>query len=262
MRKNKFPYSIFIVITLLVIKSGIGQQYSFIPFSVEEGLSQTQVFDVCPDEQGDIWFGTAGGASRFDGKYFTNYSTENGLNDNLVSKIISKNGFIWIATQHGITRIKKKQVQTYHLYELTENNNITAIAIDSQFLWIGIKDKGVLQIELINNVPDLQNPILHVPSEHLNIRNLFIDSKGKLWMASKGYLGYYFNNKWTTLHIPNSTNNISDIGEDSKNHIWITTYNDGVYEYNLQSFKNYNKLFGIDNDLVRSCHLFGKALLF
>ena len=252
MRKNKFPYSIFIVITLLVIKSGIGQQYSFIPFSVEEGLSQTQVFDVCPDEQGDIWFGTAGGASRFDGKYFTNYSTENGLNDNLVSKIISKNGFIWITTKHGITRIKKKQVQNYHLHELTENNNITAIAIDSQFLWLGIKDKGVLQIDLIDNVPDLQNPILHVPSEHLNIRNIFIDSKGKLWMASKGYLGYYFNNKWTTLHIPNSTNNISDIGEDSKNHIWITTYNDGVYEYNLQSFKNYNKLFGIDNDLVRS----------
>ena len=252
MRKIKIPYLIFIVVTLLVIKSGIGQQYSFIPFSVEEGLSQTQVFDICSDDQGDIWFGTAGGASCFDGKHFTNYSTENGLNDNLVSKIISKNGFIWIATQHGITRIKKKQVQTYHLHELTENNNITAIAIDSQFLWLGIKDKGVLQIDLINNVPDLQNPILHVPTDHLNIRNIFIDSKGKLWMASKGYLGYYFNKKWTTLHIPNCTNNISDIGEDSKNHIWITTYNDGVYEYNLQSFKNYNKLFGIANNLVRS----------
>ena len=252
MRKIKIPYLIFIVVTLLVIKSGIGQQYSFIPFSVEEGLSQTQVFDICSDDQGDIWFGTAGGASCFDGKHFTNYSTENGLNDNLVSKIISKNGFIWIATQHGITRIKKKQVQTYHLHELTENNNITAIAIDSQFLWLGIKDKGVLQINLINNVPDLQNPILHVPTDHLNIRNIFIDSKGKLWMASKGYLGYYFNKKWTTLHIPNCTNNISDIGEDSKNHIWITTYNDGVYEYNLQSFKNYNKLFGIANNLVRS----------
>ena len=252
MRKIKIPYLIFIVVTLLVIKSGIGQQYSFIPFSVEEGLSQTQVFDICSDDQGDIWFGTAGGASCFDGKHFTNYSTENGLNDNLVSKIISKNGFIWIATQHGITRIKKKQVQTYHLHELTENNNITAFAIDSQFLWLGIKDKGVLQIDLINNVPDLQNPILHVPTDHLNIRNIFIDSKGKLWMASKGYLGYYFNKKWTTLHIPNCTNNISDIGEDSKNHIWITTYNDGVYEYNLQSFKNYNKLFGIANNLVRS----------
>ena len=136
MRINKFPYLAFIIITLLVGKSGIGQQYSFIPFSVEEGLSQTQVFDICSDDHGNVWFGTAGGASRFDGKNFTNYSTENGLNDNLVSKIISKNGFIWIATQHGITRIKEKQVQTYHL-ELTENNNITAIVIDSQFLWLG-----------------------------------------------------------------------------------------------------------------------------
>ena len=240
---------------MLFVKPGFGQQYSFIPFSVEEGLSQTQVFDICTDNQGNIWFGTAGGASRFDGKYFTNYSTENGLNDNLVSKIISKNGFIWIATQHGITRIKEKQVQTYNLEELTENNNITALVIGAQFLWIGIKDKGVLQIKLTDNVPDLKDPILHVPSEHLNIRSLFIDSQNKLWMASKGYLGYYLNNKWTTLKIPNSTNNISDIGEDSKNHIWIATYNDGVYEYNLESFKNYNELFGIDNDLVRSIYI-------
>ena len=235
-----------------MIKPGIGQQYSFIPFSVEEGLSQTQVFDICSDDQGNVWFGTAGGACRFDGKHFTNYSTENGLNDNLVSKIISKHGFIWIATQHGITRIKEKQVQTYHLGELTENNNITAIVIDSQFLWLGVKDKGVLQIKLTDNVPDLKDYTLHVPTEHLNIRSLFIDSKSKLWMASKGYLGYYLNNKWTALKIPNSTNNISDIGEDSKSHIWITTYNDGVYEYNLESFKNYNHLFGIDSDLVRS----------
>lgn len=240
---------------MLLVKSGIGQQYSFIPFSVEEGLSQTQVFDICSDDQGNIWFGTGGGASRFDGKNFTNYSAENGLNDNLVSKIISKNGFIWIATQHGITRIKEKQVQTYNLNELTENYNITAIAIDSQFLWLGVKYKGILQIKLTDNVPDLKNYTLHVPSEHLNIRNLFIDSKSKIWMASKGYLGYYLNNKWTTLKIPNSTNNISDVGEDSKNHIWITTYNDGVYEYNLESFKNYNKLFGIDNDFVRSIYI-------
>jgi len=252
LRSKKFPYLAFIVITLLMIKPGIGQQYSFIPFSVEEGLSQTQVFDICSDDQGNVWFGTAGGACRFDGKHFTNYSTENGLNDNLVSKIISKHGFIWIATQHGITRIKEKQVQTYHLGELTENNNITAIVIDSQFLWLGVKDKGVLQIKLTDNVPDLKDYTLHVPTEHLNIRSLFIDSKSKLWMASKGYLGYYLNNKWTALKIPNSTNNISDIGEDSKSHIWITTYNDGVYEYNLESFKNYNHLFGIDSDLVRS----------
>ena len=239
----------------MLVKPGIGQQYSFIPFSVEEGLSQTQVFDICSDDQGNIWFGTGGGASRFDGKNFTNYSTENGLNDNLVSKIISKNGFIWIATQHGVTRIKEKQIQTYNLNELTENYNITTIVIDSQFLWLGVKDKGVLQIKLTDNVPDLKDYTLHVPSEHLNIRSLFIDSKSKLWMASKGYLGYYLNNKWTTLKIPNSTNNISDIGEDSKNHIWITTYNDGVYEYNLESFKNYNKLFGIANDFVRSIYI-------
>ena len=117
-----------------MIKPGIGQQYSFIPFSVEEGLSQTQVYDICSDDQGNVWFGTAGGACRFDGKHFTNYSTENGLNDNLVSKIISKHGFIWIATQHGITRIKEKQVQTYHLGELTENNNITTIAYRIRWL--------------------------------------------------------------------------------------------------------------------------------
>jgi len=255
LRINNLVYLVFLFITFFNVKTGFGQQYSFIPFSVEEGLSQTQVFDICSDDQGNVWFATAGGASRFDGKSFKNYSTENGLNDNLVSKVISKNGFIWIATQQGVTRIKGKQVETYNLDKITDINNITSIAIDLGYLWVGIKDKGVLQIKLVENVPDLNDFTLHEPSDHLNIRNLFIDSNHKVWVACKGYLGYYLDDKWTVLEVPNSTNNISDIAEDSKHHIWITTYNDGVYEYNLESFKNYNQLFGIDNDLVRSVYI-------
>jgi len=164
--------SAFFIFTLL---SGKAQQYSFIPLSVEEGLAQTQVFDICSDEHGNIWFGTAGGASRFDGINFKSYSSKNGLNDNLVSNIISKNGFIWIATQQGISRIKDKQVVTFNLEEITEKNNISAIAINDNSLWVGIKDKGICQLKLKNNIPNIVDYTFHVPTENLNIINLFCD---------------------------------------------------------------------------------------
>ena len=53
-----------------------GQEYSFIPYSVEDGLTQTQVHSICSDSLGNLWVGTGGGVSKFDGKSFVNYSKE------------------------------------------------------------------------------------------------------------------------------------------------------------------------------------------
>ena len=42
---------------------------------------------IC-DKKGNLWFGTAGGGvSRYDGKFFTNFTTSNGLANNIVYSI-------------------------------------------------------------------------------------------------------------------------------------------------------------------------------
>ena len=46
------------------------QSYSFINFSVAEGLPQSQVSAIVQDEKGYLWVGTMGGLGRFNGRSF------------------------------------------------------------------------------------------------------------------------------------------------------------------------------------------------
>ena len=69
-----FCYSVFLSITLL------SQQVFFKTYTVQDGLVSNPVRCIYQDSKGYIWIGTfEGGAVRFDGKYFTRYSSDDGL---------------------------------------------------------------------------------------------------------------------------------------------------------------------------------------
>ena len=64
----------------------LGQQNYFRKFGLEQGLPQSQVFDVLNDSRGFIWVGTRGGGiARFDGNEFVTYNTKDGLINNFVN---------------------------------------------------------------------------------------------------------------------------------------------------------------------------------
>lgn len=252
----KYLLQIFIIAsTCLLLNRVKAQQYSFVPYSVEEGLAQTQVFDICTDSSGNVWFGTAGGASKFDGNNFKSYSAENGLADNSVIQLKYHNGFIWIATHTGISRIKNKQVEVYSFASLALNNNISSFDISENALWCGIKNVGVYEIPLIDNVPQLEEYYLHVPTSNLSIRSLFVSSKNEVWLGSKGYLGTYKNGEWEEVQLPNSSLNISDITEDNNNSIWISTYHEGVFNITNNDITNHNAESGLLSNLIRSVYV-------
>ena len=46
---------------------------TLIQFTTKDGLCDNQVFTIQEDKQGNIWFLTVGGISRFDGKTFTTF---------------------------------------------------------------------------------------------------------------------------------------------------------------------------------------------
>jgi len=66
----------------------VGQQHSFLQFSLPEGLPQSQVRTLMQDSKGYIWVGTLGGASKFNGKNFVNYDRSSGLINNQINTII------------------------------------------------------------------------------------------------------------------------------------------------------------------------------
>lgn len=78
-------------------------------YTTTEGLAQNQVFAIEQDHLGFIWFGTAGGLSRYNGRTFKNYTKENGLASNVLRAIFeSSDDHLWLGTDEGLSRYVSK----------------------------------------------------------------------------------------------------------------------------------------------------------
>jgi ligand-binding sensor domain-containing protein len=79
-----------ILLQFLFIAFPAGAQHphpAFHPYTVEDGLPSSEVYQVRQDSKGYIWFATGNGVSRFNGYEFENFSMSNGLPDNTVFDI-------------------------------------------------------------------------------------------------------------------------------------------------------------------------------
>jgi len=77
---------------------------TFENLSVEDGLSQSTVFDIAQDQTGFLWIATMDGLNRYDGHNFKTYrhsaSAEDSLPSNFIREIyISPANAIWVGTQ-------------------------------------------------------------------------------------------------------------------------------------------------------------------
>ena len=159
-------------------------------FDEHDGLTNGRITGIVEDNEGNVWFVTAGGLTKYDGKSFTNFSEKDGLlNNEIWSIIIDKNGIFWIATTKGVSRfdgkeftsfsIPKTQVKdstTIYLYD-----RITSIVEDRNGnLWFGMDGFGICiydgknftNITMENGLPD---NIIH---------DLMVDTKGNIWIST------------------------------------------------------------------------------
>ena len=79
-----------------------------------QGSSNYQ--NVCcgiQDKKGNIWFGTTGeGVYKYDGKLFTQFTMNDGLNSNCVWSILEdRAGNIWFGTSEGICRSEGNEIK-------------------------------------------------------------------------------------------------------------------------------------------------------
>lgn len=108
-----------------------------------ETYNKNYVFSMAIDGEQNRWFGTwGGGASRFDGTTWTNFTTENGLAGNIVYDITidPHDGAVWFGTNHGVSRFDDQNWMSITSKDGLANENVYAIAIDQhRRLWLGEK---------------------------------------------------------------------------------------------------------------------------
>ncbi len=117
--------------------------------SLEDGLSQSSIFDILQDRDGFMWFGTEDGLNRYDGHTFTVFKHIPFDSTSLVGKRVNtllevQAGAWWVGTNQGVHRMDVG-TGTFTRYQHDPedstslgNNTIKALYEDqSGVLWVG-----------------------------------------------------------------------------------------------------------------------------
>lgn len=227
------------------------QQYSFINYSIEDGLAQSQVQTIFQDDKGYLWMGTYGGLSRYDGKSFVNYTKENGLIDNRINCIVeSPKRELYVGTLGGVNKLNGQSFSSIVLKSDLSKNQVTAMAFDKQGnLWMCTDGAGVCMYNgtslvyysetdgLINNY----------------VRSVCTDKNGNVWFGTRGGICYFDGKSFVKVD-PSVTqpHNVSEITKDRDENLWFCTYGEGIYKYDFKTFINYTEKDGLIMDWIRS----------
>ena len=216
------------------------QQYSFINYSIDQGLPQTQVRDIVQDSLGYLWIATIGGVSRFDGYSFQNYSVLNGLLDNQVFSLAVDNvGDVWMGSRGGITKFDGHSFKTIKFKEGFNSSSVYKIYSDADTLWLAV-GKGLIKI--VNN----QLKYFTVDDGLISnyIRDIVRVSPDELWIATWNGISILKNGKFSEFKLLEKQTYVLNILPDS-NTIWIATGGKGLYKYENDSISSYTTSNGL-----------------
>ena len=170
------------------------------------GLASDYILSIAVDAEGNKWFGTNNGVSKFDGQNWTTYDTSNsGLANNDVNAIaIDAEGNKWFGTHSGVSKFDGTDWTTYN--DSTPgllSNIISAIAIDnSGNVWVGTSWHGVSKFDG-TDWTSYNTSNSDLTDDEINA--IAICSSGDVWVGTVwGGVSKFNGAAWTTYNTTNS----------------------------------------------------------
>jgi serine phosphatase RsbU (regulator of sigma subunit)/ligand-binding sensor domain-containing protein len=203
-----------------------------------------------------MWFGTAGGVSRYDGKSFVNFSTKDGLAHNAVWSIHQdKSGAMWFGTAGGgVSKYdgKGKGFVNFSAKDGLVNNSVLAIHQDqSGAIWFGTAGGGVSRY-------DGKGFVNFTTKDGLADNDVFVihqDKSGAMWVGTIGSVSRYDGKGFVNFSAKDglANNRVSSIHQDESGVMWVVTRG-GVSKYDGVSFVNFSAKDGLAHNNVWSIH--------
>ncbi|MBN1293543.1 MAG: T9SS type A sorting domain-containing protein [Candidatus Latescibacteria bacterium] len=207
------------------------------------GLILTTPLDIIIDNNGVKWFCGEEGISCFNGSQWKSYTTQNGLPVNDVRDIdIDQNGVLWFATfGGGVVSFDGTTWTNYTTEDGLAENKILSITIDKDSVkWFGGNSSGLTRF-------DGNNMKIFTEDDGLGsnyIAAMDSDFEGVLWLGTIPFTSFDGNTFTTYTVIQSKTiDEVSSVYVDNNERIWLATINDGVYQYDGNTwyhFKPYN----------------------
>lgn len=247
--KRIFLISILIWITA---EGTVAQQYPFRTFSIEQGLSESVVYDMVQDDDGYIWMGTGFGLNRFDGIRIQNYFEEHGLNSSRIRSLHKDQlGRIWVGSDAGVNYVEEDSIYSDPKYSVLKNATVISIHQDRLGdMWFGTDGNGVWhfsdgifmgQYRTSNGLGDNR------------VRAIAENKNGDLWFATRDGITLLQDGSFRTFTVENGlpANRIRDIKVDEEGTVWIGS-RDGLVKFDGENFQVFDETDGLINNLIRS----------
>lgn len=228
---QKFTHILFFCLTTVLV-----QAQTITSYTTADGLINNSANCVITDADDNVWFGTQGGISKFDGTTWTNMdqSTHPELVDNVIKAIFidSDNG-IWAGTDFGISHFDGTTWTTYTDDDGLLDNRVFYINQDLEGnMWFGNND-GVSKFDGTNWTSWGMSDGL--PFGGVNY--VWFDKNNVKYFGT-GLGGVYIFDDIDFVTITESDGLLSDkirgIALDKYNNRWIGT-SDGISVFNAQN---------------------------
>jgi ligand-binding sensor domain-containing protein/anti-sigma regulatory factor (Ser/Thr protein kinase) len=278
-------HTTYFLLLLLFVSSIISAQNSQLrSYSIEDGLPQSQVYDIVQDEIGYLWLGTQGGGlCNFDGTNFSVWNENNGLLSNYIHELYTSNDSLYIGTNLGLSiKIKNnfsnfKSPQVNHFYKsekglylgtvlgiysysntkklkkLSINTDIdssivNAIVFDGTFYWIAT-NTGLWKTN------KLEGTGIQIEKIEENNFKSVVYNNHKIFAATYRDGILILDPKDTEAPILlREPLGINAMEIHNKNELWVATDNDGISIIDIQNYaekRNINKSKGLSVSHIR-----------
>lgn len=244
---SKFAKYITLIIALSISHVVFAQKASSF-ISITDGLVNNEVTTIIHDKNGFVWFGTRGGLQRFDGYEMKLLNSSFAKGSNLLSQSIEilhngRQNNIWIGTKSG--GLSEYNLKTGVIKNYVNNNQqitgfntdyiLSILDTESEKLMIGTW-KGFQYL----NKKTAQFTIVNTLWKTFDIQ---ADGKNGYWLATNSGLRHV-NAKLqndTTFNFGIPDINITSIVWDKElNCLWLGTWNYGIFQLDLSSYRHKN----------------------
>lgn len=228
--------------------------FPFGPYSDTYGGPNSITRTIIQDRKGTIWIASWQGVFRYDGKIFTNMTSEVS-SARFFSALEDSKGNLWFGSiGSGVYYYDGKSFQNFTTDDGLLNNEIVCIYEDKNGnIWFGanggaslfdgksfrnymMKGNSMIEATIGKTFPDFTRPSHEVNS-------IIEDENGKFWFGTRGRTFVYDGESFTTVtHNDRHFYNVRTIIEDKTGDIWLGGAN-GLWRYDSSTFANINKDF-------------------
>lgn len=256
-------------------------------YSTVDGLTQSDVYDIDQDHTGYLWFTTARGLNRYDGKEFTHYTIADGLpSNNLTALTIDADNTVWVGdTRGGVAAISSSRIA--HVIEPLAAGNLPVIDLQvaGDRVLLIVQDSGILEIVLEDESYRFEpiggdsigatnmtifgsdiwvaattglyrlvldsNPALQLVNK--NIMRVHAAADGTIWVVTRDKeIGIWKNGVVDVRAIIDTPDDLVSITTGTHNAVWVATAGelfsfDGSQANIVQTLDTIQKYDGIDN---------------